>query len=190
MPKRLSRNNHNLPTALGLVLVFVMVLAAPLLAAAAASLPPAVRAIIEGPRYRYGRWGIMAQDIRTGETLYAYNADQLFGPASVTKLFTAADLDRLGPDYRFRTPLYRSGEIDSRGNLRGNLILVASGDITMWGRVLPDGRIAYTGIDQTIGDGKSGKRVNIPAQDFRAGGLTSSPSRRYGPASGPCRGRS
>jgi D-alanyl-D-alanine carboxypeptidase/D-alanyl-D-alanine-endopeptidase (penicillin-binding protein 4) len=155
---------------LGLILVFVMVLAAPLLAAAAASLPPAVRAIIEGPRYRYGRWGIMAQDIRTGETLYAYNADQLFGPASVTKLFTAAAaLDRLGPDYRFRTPLYRSGEIDSRGNLRGNLILVASGDITMGGRVLPDGRIAYTGIDKTIGDGKSGKRVNIPAQDFRAG---------------------
>ncbi|MDQ1277904.1 MAG: hypothetical protein QG555_946, partial [Thermodesulfobacteriota bacterium] len=27
----------------------------------------------------------------------------------------------------------------------------------MGGRVLPDGRIAYTGIDQTIGDGKSGK---------------------------------
>ncbi|MDQ1277903.1 MAG: hypothetical protein QG555_945 [Thermodesulfobacteriota bacterium] len=54
----------------------------------------------------------MAQDIRTGETLYAYNADQLFGPASVIKLFTAAAaLDRLGPDYRFRTPLYRSGEI-------------------------------------------------------------------------------
>jgi serine-type D-Ala-D-Ala carboxypeptidase/endopeptidase (penicillin-binding protein 4) len=170
MLKRLTRNNHKLSTTLGLVLLFTLVFAAPLLAADAASLSSDIRAIIEGPRYRYSRWGIMVQDIRTGETLCAYNADQLFSPASVTKLFTAAAaLDRLGPDYRFRTPLYRSGEIDNRGTLRGNLILVASGDITMGGRTLPDGRIAYPGSEQTIDDGKSGKRVKITPQDFRAG---------------------
>ena len=170
MQKRLSRNHHNLPPALGLILFIILVFAAPLLAAAAADLPPEVRAIIESPRYRHARWGIMAQDIRTGQTLCAYNTDQLFGPASVTKLFTAAAaLDRLGPDYRFRTPLYRSGELDSHGTLRGNLIFVASGDITMGGRTLPDGRIAYTGIDQTIANGTSKNRENIAKQDFRAG---------------------
>jgi D-alanyl-D-alanine carboxypeptidase/D-alanyl-D-alanine-endopeptidase (penicillin-binding protein 4) len=170
MQKRLSRNHHNLKPALGLILVFILVLAAPLLAAAAANLPPEVRAIIEDPRYRYARWGIMAQDIRTGQTLYAFNADQLFGPASVTKLFTAAAaLDRLGPNYRFHTPLYRSGKLDSQGTLLGDLILVASGDITMGGRTLPDGRIAYTGMDQNIVNGKSETRENIGKQDFRAG---------------------
>ena len=168
MKTRLSRNNHNLWTALGVILIIVLVFAAPLLAAAAANLPPEVRAIIEGPRYRYARWGIMAQDLQTGQTLCAYNAEQLFSPASVTKLFTAAAaLDRLGPDYRFRTPLYRRGEIDGKGTLRGDLILVASGDITMGGRTLPDGRIAYTGIDHT--NGRTGIQASLTKPDHRAG---------------------
>jgi D-alanyl-D-alanine carboxypeptidase/D-alanyl-D-alanine-endopeptidase (penicillin-binding protein 4) len=170
MKTRLSRNNHNLRTALGVILIVVLVFAAPLLAAAAANLPPEIRAIIEGPRYRYARWGIMAQDLQSGQTLCAHNADQLFSPASVTKLFTAAAaLDRLGPDYRFRTPLYRRGEIDGKGTLNGDLILVASGDITMGGRTLPDGRITYTGIDHTITKGISGTKENPAKPDHRAG---------------------
>jgi len=166
----LSRNNHNLRPALGVILIIVMVFAAPLFAAAAANLSPEVRTIIENPRYRYARWGILARDLQTGQTLCAYNADQLFSPASVVKLFTAAAaLDRLGPDYRFRTPLYRSGEIDGKGTLKGDLILVASGDITMGGRTLPDGRIAYTGINHTIANSMPGTR-EIPAKtDPRAG---------------------
>lgn len=168
MKERLSLNNHNLRTTLGVILIVVLVFAAPLLAAAAEDLPPEIRAIIEGPRYRYARWGIMAQDIQSGQTLCAHNTDQLFSPASVTKLFTAAAaLDRLGPDYRFRTPLYRRGEIDGKGTLKGDLILVASGDITMGGRTLPDGRIAYTGIDHA--NGMTGTQENPTKPDHRAG---------------------
>ncbi len=168
MKKRLSLNNHNLRTALGVILSVVLVFAAPLLAVAAEDLPPEIRAIIEGPRYRYARWGMMAQDLQSGQTICAYNTDQLFSPASVTKLFTAAAaLDRLGPDYRFRTPLYRRGEIDGKGTLKGDLILVASGDITMGGRTLPDGRIAYTGIDHT--NGMTGTQENLTKPDHRAG---------------------
>ena len=103
MQTRLSRNNRNLCPALSVILAIILVFAAPILAAAAANLPPEVRAIIEGPRYRYARWGIFVQDLQTGQTLCAYNADQLFSPASVTKLFTAAAaLDRLGPDWTDR----------------------------------------------------------------------------------------
>ena len=170
MKTRLSRNNHSLRSALGVILVFILVFTTPLLEAGEANLPPEVRTIIEGPRYRYARWGILAQDLQTGQTLCAYNADQLFSPASVTKLFTAAAaLDRLGPDYRFRTPLYRRGELDGKGTLKGDMILVASGDITMGGRTLPDGRIAYTGIDHTISNGKSGTRESLAKMDPRAG---------------------
>ena len=153
---------------MGVILIVFLVFAAPLLAAAAEDLPPEIRAIIEGPRYRYARWGIMAQDLQSGQTLCAHNTDQLFSPASVTKLFTAAAaLDRLGPDYRFRTPLYKRGEIDSKGTLKGDLILVASGDITMGGRTLPDGRIAYTGIDHT--NGRTGIQASLTKSDHRAG---------------------
>lgn len=170
MQTSLSRSNHKLRSSLGFILVVILVFAVQLPAAAAGDLPPEIRAIIEGPRYRYARWGVMAQDIRTGQNLYAYNADQLFSPASVTKLFTAAAaLDLLGHDYRFRTPLYRHGEIDSGGTLQGDLILVASGDITMGGRTLPDGRITYPGIDYAAANDVPGSREKTVKQDYRAG---------------------
>lgn len=58
-------------------------------------------------------------------------------PASTTKLFTvAAALDVLGADYRFETPVYARGRIDSQGHLNG--------DLTMGGRTTADGKIAYT----------------------------------------------
>ena len=44
--------------------------------------------------------------------------------------------------------VYRRGEIVD-GALDGDLILVASGDITMGGRDQPDGTLAYGNIDHT-----------------------------------------
>ena len=61
----------------------------------------------------HGHWGILVVDRKTGQTIYERDADQLFAPASVTKLFTtAAALVELGPNHRFQTPLVRRGEID------------------------------------------------------------------------------
>ncbi len=55
-----------------------------------------------------------------------------FAPASTTKLYSvAAAMDELGADYRFETPIYRRGEVDAEGHLQGDLILVASGDLTL-----------------------------------------------------------
>jgi D-alanyl-D-alanine carboxypeptidase/D-alanyl-D-alanine-endopeptidase (penicillin-binding protein 4) len=46
-------------------------------------------------------------------TLYSHNAEQLFTPASNLKVLTsAAALHRLGPDYRFRTSIYRESSPD------------------------------------------------------------------------------
>ena len=76
------------------------------------------------------------------------NADTLMVPASTTKLFsTAAALDALGPDYRFTTPVYRTGSLSADGTLAGDLILVASGDLTMGGRTNFEGHIAITDSD-------------------------------------------
>ena len=69
------------------------------------------------------------------------NGDKLFTPGSTTKLFTeGATLTLLGPDFRYHTPLYRTGRIDAKGTLKGDLILVASGDPNIPDRIQPDGQ--------------------------------------------------
>jgi D-alanyl-D-alanine carboxypeptidase/D-alanyl-D-alanine-endopeptidase (penicillin-binding protein 4) len=91
--------------------------------------------------------------MKTGDVIYGLNPDKLFVPASTTKLFSvAAALDALGADYRFETPLYARGEIDSAGRLKGDLILVASGDLSLGGRTDADGRIAFTNSDHIYAD--------------------------------------
>jgi len=79
--------------------------------------------------------GLAVYDITSDSTLYELNADKLFSPASNLKLFTtAAALELLGPDYRFKTLFFHSGEIDSDGQLTGDLIIVGGGDPLISGR--------------------------------------------------------
>jgi D-alanyl-D-alanine carboxypeptidase/D-alanyl-D-alanine-endopeptidase (penicillin-binding protein 4) len=110
--------------------------------------------VINTAPYQNGQWGILAVDADTGKVVYERNADRMFCPASVTKLFTtaAAWLD-LGPDYRFRTPVRRRGEIDENGKLRGELILVASGDLCLGGRAGADDTLVFTDNDHTYSSG-------------------------------------
>jgi len=114
----------------------------------AGALPAEIRAIIEAPRYRFARWGIHVADRATGEIIHDLAGGQRFLAASTTKLFSgSAALDAYGPDHQFETPVYRQGDITAAGELRGDLVLVASGDLTMGGRDTPDGHIAFTPID-------------------------------------------
>jgi D-alanyl-D-alanine carboxypeptidase/D-alanyl-D-alanine-endopeptidase (penicillin-binding protein 4) len=109
-------------------------------------------AVIEAPEYRHGRWGLLVVEADSGRALYERNADQFFMPASTTKLYSCSSaLHHLGPDYRFETPVYRRGPVEN-GTLRGDLILVASGDLTLGGRTLPDGTLAFTNNDHTYAD--------------------------------------
>jgi len=72
----------------------------------------------------------------------------LFVPASTTKLLTEGIvLARLGADYRFRTRIYRTAPVDSKGKLKGDLILVASGDPNLSNRIQPDGTLAFVDED-------------------------------------------
>jgi D-alanyl-D-alanine carboxypeptidase/D-alanyl-D-alanine-endopeptidase (penicillin-binding protein 4) len=99
-------------------------------------------------RFKTAHWGILIVETKSGASVYEHQPDKLFAPASVTKLFsTAAALDALGADYRFRTPIYARGKIDDQGRLDGDLILVASGDPTLGGRTDSQGRIAFTDND-------------------------------------------
>lgn len=109
-----------------------------------------IHKLTHAPHYRHAHWGMLFFDLNSGEVIYQENADKLFAPASTTKCFTVATaLDTLGADYRFRTPVYRQGDVTDAGELKGNLILVASGDLTMGGRTTEKGEIAFTNSDHT-----------------------------------------
>jgi len=100
------------------------------------------------PHFKTAHWGFLFVDLKTGEVVTERNSEKLFVPASTTKLFsTAAALDALGGDYRFHTPIYRRGSVDESGRLDGDLILVASGDLTLGGRTTEKGEIAFQDTD-------------------------------------------
>ncbi len=106
-----------------------------------------IDAVINGPDYKEAHWGILVVDAETGKAVYGHNADKLFKPASTTKLFsTAAALAALGADHRFRTPVYRRGEVRD-GTLHGDLILVAQGDPTLGGRTDAQGKMLFKDHD-------------------------------------------
>jgi serine-type D-Ala-D-Ala carboxypeptidase/endopeptidase (penicillin-binding protein 4) len=85
-----------------------------------------------------GEWGLLVVDALTGEILFQKNADNYFVPASNMKLLTTAlALDRLGPDYRFRTTVETNGALSVNGKLTGDLILVGRGDPNLSNRKYP-----------------------------------------------------
>jgi D-alanyl-D-alanine carboxypeptidase/D-alanyl-D-alanine-endopeptidase (penicillin-binding protein 4) len=126
------------------------------------SLSPAIRKVVNEPRFKHAHWGILVVDRATGEVVYEHNSDKLFAPASTTKLYSVASaLEHLGAGYRFRTPVYRRGDIVG-GVLRGDLILVASGDLTMGGRTDERGEIAFTDADHTYANGSRTTQLTSP----------------------------
>ncbi|MDI6644136.1 MAG: D-alanyl-D-alanine carboxypeptidase/D-alanyl-D-alanine-endopeptidase [Methanobacteriaceae archaeon] len=119
---------------------------------------------INASYYNSSSWGILIEDMESGEIIYEKNANQMFVPGSVAKIFIcAAALDAYGPEYKFETPVYYTGEVDDEGALKGDLILVAQGDPTMNGRNTPDGRINFTNLDH--GDANTIEGVNLTSED-------------------------
>ena len=81
--------------------------------------------------------------------LYALNETKLFTPGSTTKLVTEGTaMGVLGADYRFTTRVYRTGPV-SAGALKGDLVLVASGDPNISNRLKPDGTLAFENEDHS-----------------------------------------
>jgi serine-type D-Ala-D-Ala carboxypeptidase/endopeptidase (penicillin-binding protein 4) len=112
--------------------------------------------IFKRPRFSQAQWGVKIVSLDRAETIYQRNAERLCVPASNNKLVTvSAALASLGPDFRFQTRVLRDGPIvDS--TLRGNLVIIGSGDPTGAARFHADdpfgmfkewaGRLKSTGI--------------------------------------------
>lgn len=97
-------------------------------AAPRAELATAIARHLSDPALAGSGAGVLVVSLDRGDTLFAREIDRLYTPGSNLKLFTAAAaLARLGPDYRFRTPLLATGQLDG-DTLRGDLVLVGRGD--------------------------------------------------------------
>lgn len=109
-----------------------------------------IQKIIARPEFAHSNFGIKFLDLDTGKVVYSLNADKLFVPASTTKLLTEGTvLAKLGADFRFHTSIYRTGPIDKHGTLKGDLILVASGDPNLSNRIQVDGTLAFVDEDHS-----------------------------------------
>ena len=87
--------------------------------------------ILADPRLDGAHVGVVVRDPVSGEVLYSRQARQRVTPASNAKLLTsAAALEALGPDHRFRTEVLAAGE-QVGSVLRGDLYLRGTGDPTM-----------------------------------------------------------
>jgi serine-type D-Ala-D-Ala carboxypeptidase/endopeptidase (penicillin-binding protein 4) len=107
-------------------------LAAGLLAlagAAQAQLPPEVAGLLARAKMPAEALAAVVLDTRQAAApLLTWRADVLVNPASTLKLVTTyAALDRLGPDFRWQTRVYRDGTLRD-GVLHGNLYLQGDGD--------------------------------------------------------------
>jgi len=110
--------------------------------------PPEISSVMQKPAYANATWSLQVVDLDSGNVIYSLNAATPTLIASLRKLFSVGmALNQLGPDHRFVTPVYRQGVVDTSGTLNGNLILVASGDLTMGGRTNPDGSLAISNFD-------------------------------------------
>lgn len=100
------------------------------------SLAAAIDAVVDAPPLHRAQWGIHVVDAATGDVVYARDPERLFIPASNAKLVTAAAaLARLGPEYRYRTPLYVArGPADS---VAAALLVRGAGDPSMSERFFP-----------------------------------------------------
>ena len=142
-------------TALGAVLITVIGIPTGWASEAAEKrLREELKGILKSPELVEAVAGVHIRSVNDGRTLFAYNADKLFNPASNQKLITtAAALYYLGPSYRFRTEIRRQGRIKG-GVLKGDLYVVGRGDPTLTTETLFGlvNEVAMRGIGRVDGD--------------------------------------
>ena len=91
--------------------------------------------LFDAPAWRNAHWGVLIVDLTTSEVLYEREADKGFMPASNMKIYTtAAAINTFGPDYRYETRICLNGKVTANGTLKGDVVVVGSGDPSISGR--------------------------------------------------------
>ena len=121
-----------------------------------------IQKIFDKPVYKSAIWGLRVFDVDSGKVLIDLRPHCMFYIGSVRKIFSVGELlNEIGPGHRYNTPVYRHGEL-SGGVLHGDLVLVASGDLTMGGRTNPDGTIAVSNFDHNEADSLGNATLTKP----------------------------
>jgi PBP4 family serine-type D-alanyl-D-alanine carboxypeptidase len=109
-----------------------------------------VAAIAARSQFKHAIVSAEVYDLDAKRPLFVRNGPMLMEAASTTKLLTTGtSLALLGPDFRWTTPVYRTGTIDAQGALHGDLVLVASGDPNLSQRIQPDGALVFENEDHS-----------------------------------------
>jgi D-alanyl-D-alanine carboxypeptidase/D-alanyl-D-alanine-endopeptidase (penicillin-binding protein 4) len=94
-----------------------------------AELQERINEILRRPELAPAMVSVKVTSLETGRALFEENAGKLLRPASNMKLYTVATaLDRLSPDYHFRTSVYALAPPDASGTVRGDLVVYGRGD--------------------------------------------------------------
>lgn len=178
MPRR------TITTALALTGAAALVAVAPPSSAqvpAIPGVPTEAIAIMNSAPYAGSTWALKVADAASGEVLVSFQSGQLLEPASVTKTFSAGSAWlAFGPESRVVTPVVRTGPVRS-GTLRGDLVLIGKGDLTMGGQTGPDGSVVFTDMDHNDANVLPGATIanNNPlagldrlARQVKASGIT------------------
>jgi len=92
----------------------------------------AMQTFSNDPDFKYGGVSVSVMDVNSGKLLASQNPNLGLTPASSLKVVTtAAALNFLGEDFRFKTEIQYDGKIDADGTLRGNLFIKGYGDPTL-----------------------------------------------------------
>ena len=111
-----------------------------------------IEKILRGP-LRSATTGLFVADARTGEPLFAVNADDQLNPASNVKMIsTATALELLGPTFRYPTRML--GAPAAGGAVPGDVYLLGSYDPTLTATDLDDlaKQVAASGVTSIGGD--------------------------------------
>ncbi len=138
-----------------------------------------IQEIINRSEFAGSRWGMRFAQVGALEPIYALNPTQLFVPASAVKVFIGGTVfEQLGAGKRLRTTVYRTGPV-THGELHGDLVLAAGGDMLIGGRLGQDGSVAlpepdhsydrFPGAGQAPGDPLA--TLRDIAQQVRARGI-------------------
>ncbi|MBK7987386.1 MAG: D-alanyl-D-alanine carboxypeptidase/D-alanyl-D-alanine-endopeptidase [Ignavibacteria bacterium] len=123
--------------------------------------------ILEGAEITNTNIGVSAQYTETGEFLYRRNDEKNFIPASNLKLITtAAALEYLGKDFRYRTLFYLDGTANRGGEFIGNIIIRGGGDPTLSQFFYRDATFIFDAVFNKLDSlGITSIRGNIIADD-------------------------
>jgi D-alanyl-D-alanine carboxypeptidase/D-alanyl-D-alanine-endopeptidase (penicillin-binding protein 4) len=142
------------------LLCAILTVAIPTSAQDAGALAQHIKQVTTRPIFKHSTFGVEVYDLTTHEVLAAMNPEMLFTSGSTTKLVTEGTaLALLGENYRFHTRVYYTGSITADGTLDGDLVLVASGDPNLSGRVMLDDTLDFTANDHAYAGVLSGKSV-------------------------------